>query len=100
MKMYEYKIGEFTENEDESFVTGVENLEQYKKLSKEIKRLNNAFTKAVVETSLKNLKENAVEEKKKQNKLIELLDMYEFGSREYNCLLDVWEVLFNENNNR
>lgn len=52
MKMYEYKIGEFTENEDESFVTGVENLEQYKKLSKEIKRLNNALTESITKILL------------------------------------------------
>lgn len=69
----------------------------YKKLIESVENLNNALTKAVVETSLKNLKENAVEEKEKQNKLIELLDMYEFGSREYNYLLEVWEELFNEN---
>lgn len=52
MKMYEYKIGKFTENEDESFVTGVENLEQYKKLSKEIKRLNNALTESIIKILL------------------------------------------------
>ena len=52
MKMYEYEIGEIIEEGDKTSVTGVENLEQYKKLSKEIKRLNNALTESITKILL------------------------------------------------
>ena len=68
MKMYEYEIAKITEegNACTTLITEkVENdLEQYEKLFKNVENLNNALTKAVVETLLK---DNVVEEKEINN---------------------------------
>lgn len=69
MKMYEYQIGEIVEDGDRTSVTGVVrgiqgDLKEYQKLFKDIKKLNTALTKAVVETLLK---DNVVGEKEQHS---------------------------------